>query len=84
MTEFYTNLPPKEKDELDKTIQKLTTTNYEEDLIHLNDAEPILKSDQFVKKNDMTYEFLMSDNLALSLPANYNYPWQLVISGSNK
>ena len=31
MTEFYTNLPPKEKDELDKTIQKLTTTNYEED-----------------------------------------------------
>jgi hypothetical protein len=29
MTEFYTNLPPKEKDELDKTIQKLTTTNYE-------------------------------------------------------
>ena len=32
MTEFYTNLPPKEKDELDKKIQKLTTTNYEEDL----------------------------------------------------
>jgi hypothetical protein len=29
MTEFYTNLPPKERDELDKTIQKLTTTNYE-------------------------------------------------------
>ena len=31
MTEFYTNLPPKEKAELDKTIQKLTTPNYEED-----------------------------------------------------
>ena len=29
MTEFYTNLPPKEKDELDKTIEKLTTSNYE-------------------------------------------------------
>jgi len=29
MAEFYTNLPPKQKDELDKTIEKLTTTNYE-------------------------------------------------------
>ena len=29
MTEFYTNLPPKDKDELEKTIEKLTTTNYE-------------------------------------------------------
>ena len=28
--EFYTNLPPKDKDQLDKTIQKLTTQNYEE------------------------------------------------------
>ena len=28
--EFYTNLPPKDKDQLDKTIQKLTTNNYEE------------------------------------------------------
>ena len=26
MTEFYTNLPPKDKSELDKTIEKLTTT----------------------------------------------------------
>ena len=24
MAEFYTNLPPKEKDNLDKTIEKLT------------------------------------------------------------
>ena len=31
MAEFYTNLPPKEKDNLDKTIEKLTTTNYQED-----------------------------------------------------
>jgi hypothetical protein len=29
MTEFYTNLPPKDKSELDKTIEKLTTSNYE-------------------------------------------------------
>jgi hypothetical protein len=29
MTEFYTNLPPKEKDQLDKTVEKLTTSNYE-------------------------------------------------------
>jgi len=29
MAEFYTNLPPKQKDELDKTIEKLTTSNYE-------------------------------------------------------
>jgi hypothetical protein len=31
MAEFYTNLPPKDKDDLDKTIEKLTTTNYESD-----------------------------------------------------
>lgn len=31
MTEFYTNLPPKNKNELDETIEKLTTTNYETD-----------------------------------------------------
>ena len=29
MADFYTNLPPKEKDDLDKTIEKLTTTNYQ-------------------------------------------------------
>ena len=29
MADFYTNLPPKQKDELDKTIEKLTTSNYE-------------------------------------------------------
>ena len=31
MTEFYTNLPPKDKDELQKTVEKLTTTPYEND-----------------------------------------------------
>ena len=29
MTEFYTNLPPKDKDTLAETVDKLTTTNYE-------------------------------------------------------
>ena len=31
MAEFYTNLPPKEKDNLDNTIDKLTTSAYEEE-----------------------------------------------------
>ena len=30
MTNFYTNLPVKNEDNLDKTIEKLTTTNYVE------------------------------------------------------
>ena len=30
MADFYTNLPPKDKDNLDKTIEKLTVNNYEE------------------------------------------------------
>ena len=29
MTDFYTNLPPKESDGLNETIQKLTTSTYE-------------------------------------------------------
>tara|TARA_Y100001937_G_scaffold126456_1_gene195779 strand:- start:32 stop:409 length:378 start_codon:yes stop_codon:yes gene_type:complete len=29
MPEFFTNLPPKQKDDLQKTIDKLTTTAYE-------------------------------------------------------
>ena len=29
MTNIYTNLPPKEKDNLDKTIEKLTSTQYD-------------------------------------------------------
>ena len=31
MADFYTNLPAKEEDNLDKTINKLTTSAYEED-----------------------------------------------------
>ena len=31
MADFYTNLPPKQKNDLDKTIEKLTTSNYETD-----------------------------------------------------
>ena len=31
MAEFYTNLPPKDKDELQKTVDKLTTTQYQTD-----------------------------------------------------
>lgn len=31
MPEFYTNLPPKDKDDLQKTINDLTTNNYETD-----------------------------------------------------
>ena len=31
MAEFYTNLPPKDNDELQKTVEKLTTTPYEND-----------------------------------------------------
>ena len=29
MTEFYTNLPPRDKDDLQKTVDKLKTTPYE-------------------------------------------------------
>ena len=31
MAEFYTNLPPKDKDELQKTVEKLTTAPYQTD-----------------------------------------------------
>ena len=31
MANSYTNLPPKDKDQLDKTIEKLTTSNYQEE-----------------------------------------------------
>ena len=31
MTELYSNLPPKDKDNLEKTIEKLTTTDYQQD-----------------------------------------------------
>ena len=31
MTKIYSNLPPKEKNEFDKTVEKLITSNYETD-----------------------------------------------------
>ena len=31
MAEFYTNLPPKDKDNFDKTVEKLTTGAYQEE-----------------------------------------------------
>ena len=49
MAEFYTNLPPKEKDNLDKTIEKLTTTNYE-DNYQFNGAEYDAAVGFFVKR----------------------------------
>ena len=50
MTEFYTNLPPKDKSELDKTIEKLTTTPYEEEY-QFNAGEYDSTIAFFVKRN---------------------------------
>jgi len=50
MTEFYTNLPPKEKDGLDKTIEKLTTTDYQSDY-QFNVGEYDSTVAFFVKRN---------------------------------
>ena len=50
MTEFYTNLPPKNKDELDKTIEKLTTTAYETEY-QFNAGEYDSTIAFFVKRN---------------------------------
>ena len=49
MDNFYTNLPPKEKDQLDKTIQKLTTTDYEEEF-QFNVGEYDAAIGHFVKR----------------------------------
>ena len=50
MTEFYTNLPPKDKDQLQKTIDKLTTTTYETDY-EINVGEYDSTIAFFVKRN---------------------------------
>ena len=50
MTEFYTNLPPKDKDDLDKTIEKLTTTPYETEY-QFNVGEDDSTIAFFVKRN---------------------------------
>tara|TARA_B100001564_G_C20568496_1_gene637174 strand:+ start:311 stop:688 length:378 start_codon:yes stop_codon:yes gene_type:complete len=50
MAEFYTNLPPKDKSELDKTVEKLTTTNYESGYqFNVNDYDSTIAF--FVKRN---------------------------------
>jgi len=50
MTEFYTNLPPKDKDDLQKTVDKLTTTAYEIDYeFNVGDYDSTIAF--FVKRN---------------------------------
>ena len=50
MAEFYTNLPPKIKDDLENTITQLTTTTYETDY-QFNVAEYDSAIAFFVKRN---------------------------------
>ena len=50
MAEFYTNLPPKDRDQLQKTIDKLTTTNYQTDY-EFNVGEYDSTIAFFVKRN---------------------------------
>tara|TARA_B100001057_G_C22458850_1_gene798035 strand:- start:24 stop:401 length:378 start_codon:yes stop_codon:yes gene_type:complete len=50
MEQFYTNLPPKDKTELEKTISKLTTTAYETDYqFNVGDYDSTIAF--FVKRN---------------------------------
>ena len=50
MAEFYTNLPPKDRDQLQETIDKLTTTNYQTDF-EFNVGEYDSTIAFFVKRN---------------------------------
>ena len=50
MAEFYTNLPPKDSDDLQNTVNKLTTTNYEGDF-EFNVGEYDSTIAFFVKRN---------------------------------
>ena len=50
MPDLYTNLPPKQKDDLEKTIEKLTTSNYESDY-QFNVGEYDSTIAFFVKRN---------------------------------
>ena len=50
MTEFYTNLPSKDSDDLQNTVNKLTTTNYESDYeFNVGDYDSTIAF--FVKRN---------------------------------
>ena len=49
MAEFYTNLPPKDNATLDKTIERLTTTNYQTNY-EFNSAEYDAAIAFFVKR----------------------------------
>ena len=50
MAEFYTNLPPKNKDSLQETVNKLTTTSYQTDY-QFNVGEYDSTIAFFVKRN---------------------------------
>ena len=50
MAEFYTNLPPKEKDQLQKTVDKLITTQYQTEY-EFNQNEYDSTIAFFVKRN---------------------------------
>ena len=50
MAEFYTNLPPKDSDDLQNTVNQLTTTNYEDDY-EFNVGEYDSTVAFFVKRN---------------------------------
>ena len=50
MAEFYTNLPPKDSDDLQNTVNQLTTTNYEDDY-EFNVGEYDSTIAFFVKRN---------------------------------
>ena len=50
MAEFYTNLPPKDKDSLEATVNKLTTTDYQTDY-QFNVGEYDSTIAFFVKRN---------------------------------
>ena len=50
MADIYSNLPPKDKDDLEKTIEKLTTTAYQQDY-QFNVGEYDATVAFFVKRN---------------------------------
>ncbi len=64
MAEFYTNLPPKQKDDLDKTIEKLTTSNYETEY-QFNVGEYDSTVAFFVKRNLLIKNLIASETLSI-------------------